>query len=221
MCVCTHSHTSHPWSYLNTSQEWRRFSEGGEGIVKRTGDRKEGRNENEEEPEWRTIWIFIDSVLASSCSWHGFISSQRMCHQFSEGWRPSNRPFTLWVLKEMDDDDGICRELYKGPTQWQWRRGTTTTTIATLVTVYLHKDAHKLNCGCPIVDRANNWKYTHLSLHPPAKRETTTSRQPFSYGPQSFQGWLVAPTDNTRPLFFLNKTYGYGSKELRQQAGPL
>lgn len=72
----------------------------------------------------------------------------------------------------MDDDDGICRELYKGPTQWQWRRGTTTTTIATLVTVYLHKDAHKLNCGCPIVDRANNWKYTHLSLHPPAKRET-------------------------------------------------
>lgn len=30
------------------------------------------------------------------------------------------------------------------------RRRTTTTTIATLVSVYLHKDAHKLNCGLAI-----------------------------------------------------------------------
>lgn len=36
------------------------------------------------------------------------------------------------------------------------RRRTTTTTIATLVSVYLHKDAHKLNCGLAIVDGANN-----------------------------------------------------------------
>lgn len=135
MCVCTHSHTSHPWSYLNTSQEWRRFSEGGEGIEKRTGDRKEGRNENEEEPEWRTIWIFIDSVLASSCSWHGFISSQRMCHQFSEGWRPPSVQPSFhvvgvegngwwwwnlsWAIRGPHNDSGDeARQLQQSPLLW-------------------------------------------------------------------------------------------------------